>query len=124
MRKIYGNVLRRELRIKLHNLQRNLPFQDYIKDCKISMDFKHPVQDCKRIAGPSQKLHERKASRFTGCYPNVGKTFCSFGFICVKSDAIAQSICRKTFKIHRKSVKTAKLFSHVTFIINCISKWR
>ena len=27
-------------------------------DCKISTDFKHPVQDCKRVADPSVKTQE------------------------------------------------------------------
>ena len=45
-----------------------------------------------------------------GCREN----FRSFGFIFIESAAIAQSIHRETFTIYQKS---AKLFSHVAFVV-------
>ena len=44
----YGNVLRRKLRIKSHNLLRNLPFQDkrLQEDCKKIVRFQGP---CTRL---------------------------------------------------------------------------
>ena len=102
--KVYGNVLRMKLQIKLHNLQRNYLFKT--KDCKISTDFKYPVQDCKRVAGPSfSSVHSNSACSIISILCMI---IChwseSASSYCISYSQLASYICNQTFVV-------AKLYS-------------
>ena len=68
----------------------------------------------------------RKVLQFTGFHSNVGKTFAGYASSVLKvlKKAIAQKIHWKTFAFCRKSTRTKKLFSRLTFcclryVIHC-----
>ena len=63
-----------------------------------------------------QKLSGRKVSRFIGFYHNVGKTFVVFEYILVLKMALIKLV-EKTFAVRHKSVKNAKVFSCLTFVV-------
>ena len=70
-----------------------------------------------------QKLSERKkVSWFTGFHPNIGITFAVYASSVLKVLPLLKAFIGKTFMIHRKSTKTAKLFSHVAFVIYSMSQ--
>ena len=68
------------------------------------------------IYSKQQKLSGRKVSRFIGFHHNVGKTFVAFEYILVLKMALIKLV-EKTFAVCHKSVKTAKVFSCLTFVV-------
>ena len=72
-----------------------------------------------------QKLCGRKVSQFIGFYHNVGKTFVVLFLIIMKTtceyiSALKMAVIKlvgKSFAVSQKSVKTAKVFFRVGFVV-------
>ena len=63
------------------------------------------------------KVKQEKVWQFTGFHSNVGKTFVGLASSTLKESRYSK---RKTFAFRRKSAKTVKLFSYLTFVIYSI----
>ena len=63
-----------------------------------------------------QKLSKIKVSRFIGFHPNVLREDSCGLSNCSSVLPLLKALVGKTFAIHRKSIKTVKLFSRVAFV--------
>ena len=87
----------------------------YVDQTELPMQQKYN-EYCKR-----QELSERKVLRFTGFYLNVGKIYViAFIILLIKVPLLLKVLVMKTFTIHQKFAKTARLFSFVAFVAHSI----